>query len=358
MKHASLLIALCVLFGFSSFAQSTTTAEKKAQRITITTKKVDENGKTITETYIAEGNEPTEILQEMTGNFETLKVEAGEPTTLEGERLFVIRSAGDNKVIEGYLNEAPGANETEHKVVIIKDGEVTTKTHIIRTRGQAGVWVNGYEKQINCAALGVYVHDNGSKGGSRINSLIEKGGAQAAGLLEGDVITGIEEFDVAEFGSLHLALSHFKPGDVVTVRYNREGKAQRARVELKDWAELPGHEWRSRGDCGEEVIEDVTEEPKQDDPSFVPELQPLELQDVRMYPNPTDGLFALSFQVNPGPLTIAITDVNGKAVYNERIDNSEGFYNKEIDLKGIPQGNYVLSVTQGDKVYTDQISKQ
>ena len=31
---------------------------------------------------------------------------------------------------------------------------------------------------------------------------------------------------------------------------------------------------------------------------------------------------------------------------------------KEIDLKGIPQGNYVISVKQGDKVFTEQISKQ
>lgn len=359
MKHASLLIALCVLFGFSAMAQSTTTVEKKSQRITITTKKVDDNGNTITQTYIAEGDNPTEILTEMSGDFESLKqVEIGEPGS-EGERLFVIRSAGDNQVIQGYLNETPGAPNAEHEIVIIKNGDLAIKSHTVRTRGHAGVWVNGKERDINCAALGVYVVHNGDQGGSRINSLIERGGAQAAGLKVGDVITAIEEFDVTDFGALHLALSHFKPSDLVTVRYTRENEAQKTKVELKDWAELPGHEWRSKGDCGkEEVIEDVTEDTKRDDPSFVPELQPLELQDVRMYPNPTDGVFALSFQATPGPLTIAITDIHGKAVYHERNDNSAGSYYKDIDLKGIPQGNYILSVTQGDKVYTDQISKQ
>ena len=79
MKHASLLVALCVLFGFSSIAQSTTTVEKNATRITITTTKTDENGKTITETYIAEGDKPEQILQGMAVNPETLrKVEASE----------------------------------------------------------------------------------------------------------------------------------------------------------------------------------------------------------------------------------------------------------------------------------------
>ncbi|HUR31668.1 MAG TPA: hypothetical protein VMZ69_09555, partial [Saprospiraceae bacterium] len=73
MKHASLLIILCVLFGFSALAQSTTTVEKNAKRITITTKKVDENGKTITETYIAEGDEPAKILEGMAVNPEIIQ---------------------------------------------------------------------------------------------------------------------------------------------------------------------------------------------------------------------------------------------------------------------------------------------
>ena len=77
-----------------------------------------------------------------------------------------------------------------------------------------------------------------------------------------------------------------------------------------------------------------------------------------MYPNPTDGVFALSFQLTPGPLTVSITDINGKVVYNENNENASGSYIRDIDLKDVPQGNYVLTVTQADRVYTDQISKQ
>ena len=87
-------------------------------------------------------------------------------------------------------------------------------------------------------------------------------------------------------------------------------------------------------------------------------LQTLEVEDATIYPNPTEGLFAVSFTTTPGPLTVAVTDVNGKVVYQDNSENKDGLYKKEIDLKGLPQGNYILSVTQNEKVFTEQISKQ
>ena len=381
MKHASLLIVLCVLFGFSSYAQSTTTVEKNAKRITITTKKVDENGKTVTETYIAEGDEPVKILEGMAISPDAIKkVEIINSTNQEKEeRLFFYRNAGENVTIEGTLNEdvdrvihvvdsenvkESKEGQVERVIIINSEGGKNAKEcyKMITTNGtsarHASVWVNGKDK-INCAALGVYAVNDGASGGAKISSLIEKGGAQAAGIIAGDIVTKIDEFEVNDFATLHLALSHFKPGDVVTVRYNREEKSRKTKVELKDWSQLPGHEWRSRSDCGEPAV--ITEEVidlKQDVPSGPTSLKPLVLEEVKMYPNPTDGVFALSFNLQPGPLSLSITDINGKVVYNENNENTSGFYKREIDLKGVPQGNYILTVTQGDKVYTDQISKQ
>lgn len=368
MKHGNLLIVLCVLFGFSSFAQSTTTVEKNAKRITITTKKVDESGKTITETYIAEGDEPAKILEGMAINPEIIqKVDVSNIETKSGERLFLYRQAGDKMTIEGTLAEdveaAPNAENIVEKVVIIHSGSGANvnsyKVAPHAGRAHAGVWVKGPESKINCAALGVFVHSVPDGGGSKINSVIESGGAQAAGMKEGDVIVKIDEFEINDFATLHLALSHFKPGEIVTVRFVREGKTEKSRVELKDWAELPGHEWRSRSDCGKEIIaEKPVDNILRDDPPGLSNIQPLELQDALIFPNPTEGLFAFSFTTNAGPISVSITDVNGKVVYQENNDNPTGFYKKEIDLKGVPQGNYIVSVTQGDKVFTEQISKQ
>ena len=369
MKHASLLFVLCVLFSIASFAQATTTVEKTTNRITITTKKVDENGKTITETYIAEGDEPSKILEGMAINPEVIrKVEVVEPGDLqEKERLFLFRNAGDNVTIEGTLDENViqtiiEENGQQEKIIIINKGDGEVKKECFKFMGNGGsgyakAWVHGRDTKSNCAALGVYVN-TAETGGSRISSLIEKGGALAAGLQEGDVITRIDEFEVNDYEGLHIALSHFQPGDVVVVRYNRNSKSQKAKVELTDWRDLPGHEWRSRSDCAKET-EVTEEEPIEETNINKPAgIQSLTLTDAVIYPNPTEGLFALSFNTTPGPLTVAVTDVNGKVVYQDDNENQDGFYKKEIDLKGLPQGNYIISVTQDGKVFTEQISKQ
>jgi hypothetical protein len=370
MKSACLLIAIGVTMGTTLQAQSTTKVEQSTNRITITTTTVDDQGKQVTETWIAEGEQPEMILKEMAVQPEILakveadKLEAGE----KEERLFLFRHA-DGNVIEGKLQEGttPVPNEFVKEIFVIrepggKNKECKAYSYAHQDHHNTFVFAGEHDekRKSNCAALGVYVNPVGTNSGCRINSLINQGGAQAAGMLEGDLITKIDEFDVNDFSTLHLALSHFQPGDIVTVRYDREGKSSKAKVELKDWADLPGHEWRSRPDCGnDEPVPDIEiDQTLQDDPAGGPSMQPLELEDARIYPNPTEGLFAFSFTTVPGPVSISITDVNGQVIYQEENENSTGFYNREIDLKEVPAGNYVVSVKQGDRVFTQQIAKQ
>jgi hypothetical protein len=157
-----------------------------------------------------------------------------------------------------------------------------------------------------------------------------------------------------------LALAHFRAGDDVLVVYERKDKSLKAKVTLKDWAELPGHEWRSRTDCAEPELpsKNTIDLSLNEDPTFVPNVQPLVLEDAILYPNPTDGQFSFSFTTEPRPFTVSITDVTGKVVYKEENDNDTGSYKQDINLKDMPTGNYVISVKQGDKIFTQQISKQ
>lgn len=368
MKHATLLIALCALFSLSAVAQSATTVDNTTKRITITTKKVDDNGKTVTETWIAEGDEPAKLLEEMAVNPEIIQQVTieGDVQKVEGERLFLFRSAGDQVTVEGTLD--PLATPlNEDKVIVItrdKDDKVMTENHIGYWHDNGGknrayAYVNVGEKKYNCAALGVYADARGELTGAQISRLIDQGAAQQAGLREGDVIRYIDGYEVSDFSTLFEALSHFRPGDRVTVKYDRDGKSLKAKADLKAWSELPGYEHMSRSDCGQpETPTEVNPDQLRDDPNGLSNVETLELENARIYPNPSDGVFSFSFNTKPGPLTVAVTDVNGKVVYSDRNENPSGSYQNDINIKDLPQGNYIITVNQGDKFYTQQISKQ
>lgn len=376
MKAISLLVAFLVCLGISLQAQSTTTVDKNtvttnSKRITITTTKTGENGKSVTETWIAEGEQPEAILQQMAINPDLMeKVEIEKLSDSEkGERLFLFRSAGDKVAIEGRLDSISAdqiiIRNPDQKIVIVTHGDGSDRHDyaVAKWYGKHGdPWGYGEQKIPNCAALGIYVNTSADESGCHINSLIENGGAQAAGLQEGDVITKIDDYAILDFATLYDVLKGYLPGDDVTVYYNRDGKTAKANVHLKSWSDLPGHEWRARGDCGK--VEDFKEEtvqlqveptPTQQGPVGLNELN---LRDARIFPNPTQGAFSLSFTSEPGPINIVITDVNGKIIYSEDNDNATGYYNKTIDLKSATPGNYVVNVKQGDKIFNQQISKQ
>jgi hypothetical protein len=369
MKHASLLIVLCALFSLSAVAQSTTTEQNKTQRITITTKKVDDNGKTVTETWIAEGENPHDILKEMAvnpGMMQQVEVES-DIASPDAERLFLFKSAGDHVVIEGKLDS--DVDMDDKKVIIIsKSIELAGDQDIDRTHSwnsdknphHAYMIKRIGQNHSNCAALGVYSNNDSDEYGATVNRIIEQSGAEKAGLKEGDVIKKVEEFDVSDFESLHFALSNFLPGDEVNVDFMREGKYKHASVTLTNWSDIPGHEYRARTDCGEPELPTTVhrDDPDVDEPTGTHDIRPLELTDVRIFPNPNDGIFALSFTPEAGPLSVAITDVNGKVVYSDQMVNAGSQYQRDINIANVPQGNYIITVTQGDKVYNHQISKQ
>ncbi len=369
MKHASLLIALCTLFSLSAVAQSSAPEVTKTKRITITTKKTDDNGKTVTETWIAEGDQPEEILKEMSINPEMMQqveveIETNAP---DQERLFLFRSAGDNVAIEATLDDDVRV-KADNIVFITKDTENNDDQEVKQVYTWKGskdghrayAVSHGGQKNSNCAALGVYANNRSEDYGATINRIIEKSGAEKAGLKQGDIIKKVEEFDVNDFQSLHFALANFLPGDEVNIDYMRDGKYMHTKAKLSSWSDIPQHEFRSRSDCDqpEMLSKNDQDEVVFDEPTSNKNVQPLALTDVNIYPNPNDGIFALTFTPESGPLSVTISDVNGKTVYKDQNVNAGGMYKRDINIADVPTGNYILSVTQGGKVYTQQISKQ
>ena len=76
--------------------------------------------------------------------------------------------------------------------------------------------------------------------------VVDKGGAEAAGLRPGDIITKVDETAVSNYYDLSFAVGSKRPGDKVAVTYLRNGRTNTVNVTLRD--EKGGTSFRSKAD--------------------------------------------------------------------------------------------------------------
>jgi extracellular elastinolytic metalloproteinase len=76
---------------------------------------------------------------------------------------------------------------------------------------------------------------------------------------------------------------------------------------------------------------------------------------IRVYPNPSNGLYNVRINKFVGQVTIQVTDINGRVVYNQ----TDAKFNTEktIDLSAFQSGIYVLKVTGNDLNYSEKLIK-
>lgn len=83
----------------------------------------------------------------------------------------------------------------------------------------------------------------------------------------------------------------------------------------------------------------------------------LMVENLSLFPNPSDGVFTLNFDLpeTEEPVIINIVDVLGSKIYTETLDNFTGSYSNTIDLRSDARGHYILNITQGDKIISKNI---
>lgn len=80
------------------------------------------------------------------------------------------------------------------------------------------------------------------------------------------------------------------------------------------------------------------------------------VDDLTVYPNPSDGEFNLKFNLEQkGDAQITLFDKEGNKLYEETLKDFEGAYQKPLNLKGQKAGNYILKIIQNGKTYTRQV---
>ena len=80
------------------------------------------------------------------------------------------------------------------------------------------------------ARLGIRVGDD--ENGARVVEVTDGSTAAEAGMKAGDVIASVEDHRITGADSLVATIRSYRPGDKVTVTWERGGQSQEAEVEL------------------------------------------------------------------------------------------------------------------------------
>jgi len=217
----------------------------------------------------------------------------------------------------------------------------------------------GYEVDPCKVFIGVSLNSSSrrSENGVAVTEIIEDTPAEEAGLQKGDIISAIDGQRVYSFNDIITERDKHEPGDKFTITYARNGQtltvdATFKSCETKDISFIDLLE--NMEEEKEEPVENVNVSPREEE-TYIP-MQALELQDMSVFPNPTEGRFSVQFKGEAVPTVVSIVDITGKEVYREELNNFNGLSNRQIELnKGTAAGTLLLTITQGDQRLAEKI---
>jgi len=225
--------------------------------------------------------------------------------------------------------------------------------------------------------------------------IVSNSTANAMGLQDGDIITAINGYPIIDWDDVGIAVDNTKVGQIIKVTYLRDEqsrtangavksycdtKQSEARLETRGrfkWEREPeapvapgGADWSrfydelepQRPDLRdmEVEVEDLAEEEmeslKRDFELDMPRQNTLQVEALRMYPNPNMGMFTLQFTLpDQGDTAIRIYNAFGRMIYNYELGNFSGEFLDEVDISQNGAGSYFLQIRQGQRVLAKKI---
>ncbi len=256
------------------------------------------------------------------------------------------------------------------------------------------------------AFLGVTPSEEGSESGAGIGSVEEGSAAEQMGMQVGDVVKSINGKVVADFNSLRGSIREMKPGDEATIVVLREGRevtlkgAMGGRPAMTRFRtmgdDMPGmRDFHFEGFLPEDreelrkEMEQLREEMRQLGRELGSEIrkemrvtiaarslseeekallrargvagldQELQLEDLRVFPNPASDRVWLRFTApGRGDLRVLLHDATGERVYEESIMGFQGRYERAIDISDKAAGSYFIVIQQEGRAATAKVVKQ
>ena len=93
---------------------------------------------------------------------------------------------------------------------------------------------------------------------------------------------------------------------------------------------------------------------------YVDECNKVDLDDslslkMTLYPNPSNGIVNMNISGTQNDLNLALFDINGRVVYNVKINSKYQNLKKVLDLSSLPKGIYLVNLWNSNQKYVSKI---
>jgi hypothetical protein len=203
-------------------------------------------------------------------------------------------------------------------------------------------------------------------------NVIHNSTAESIGMEDGDIILTVDGHKMYNWTDLSAAIDNRGVGDPIEVTYWQEGQAITRSRPIKSRAAT--HNDHSRPD-GPVVIQaenpqapvsealiapltpdDVrvrTEEPEIPQEELISASAPateLRFEELTVFPNPSDGLFNIRFNLpERGNTIVRVFDSRGAEVYRNSLGKFSGTFSDRIDIANNVKGIYFLTIQQEER---------
>ena len=232
-------------------------------------------------------------------------------------------------------------------------------------------------------------HQSRPDEGVQVN-VINGSTAEELGLQDGDVIIRINGHPILDWDDLGTAVDAMSVSQPITVEYERDGRFNKGSAPIQSECDRQGGygirsapEIRIRGNGAvidlfgerEESVEEETvldlknmdatlsDMPREDRDDMqerfnldMPEKNDLDVNDLRLFPNPSMGMFRLEFSLSQkGDTDILIYNASGRQIYQYSLGDFEGSFSDDVDIAQNGPGAYFLVIRQNERATAQKI---
>lgn len=233
-------------------------------------------------------------------------------------------------------------------------------------------------------------HKAPAKNGIRV-SIVNHSTAKDLGLLNGDIITAINDYPMIDWEDISAAIHQLDVGETIKVTYERNGNKMQGSKAIKSYCDnqrdrnkdfevdsdendfdfeskenehRAGRSARIRTLKGLDItltaISSAEANKMQTQHGIkIPTINTLSINALKLYPNPLKGMCRLSFDLpQSGHTSICIYNRQGRKIYEYELDDFSGTFIDEVDILQNGEGAYFLEIRQDGKSKSQKIILQ